>query len=64
MNVYKELSEIEDLRDTHTKLTDNLLDLYKKNPDECTKLLNELNSLYEELDDLEKQFENIKNEIC
>jgi predicted nucleic acid-binding Zn-ribbon protein len=64
MNIFNELSEIDDLKENQKKLTDNLLDLYKKNPEECSRLLKELNEIYSELDDLEAEFLKIQNEIC
>lgn len=63
MSAFKELAEIEEMKTSQKKLTDDLLDLYKKNPKECSRLLKELNETWKELEDLEKEFEKIQNEI-
>ena len=63
MNVYSELQEINELKERSGYATDDILDLYKKNPKECKKLLIELCEISKELDDLEKEFEKIQNEF-
>jgi hypothetical protein len=63
MNVYSELQEINELKEKSGCATDDILDLYKKHPKECKKLLIELCEISKELDDLEKEFEKIQNEF-
>ena len=62
MNVFNELEEVDDLKFKLKNMTDTILDLYKKNPKECTILLKELNKVNNELDELEKEFENLITE--
>ena len=57
MNLYSELAEVGDIQNNIKNMTDNILDLYNKNPRKCEKFLIELGKLNKELDDLEKEFE-------
>lgn len=63
MNIFKELAEVGDSQLKLKNLTDNILDMYKKNPNESKKLLIELNSINEELEDLEEEYTKLQNEI-
>ena len=63
MNVYNELAEVNDLIQRSSQATDDILDLYKLYPNECTKLLKELCKINKELEDLEKEFETLQNDI-
>lgn len=63
MNVYSELAEINELMENTGYLSDDILDLYKKYPKECKALLIELSTINKELDDLEKEFQKIQNDI-
>lgn len=56
MNVFKELEEVETIQDNIKNMSDIILDSYKKHPEECKKLLKELNNINDELGDLEKSF--------
>jgi len=62
MNLYSELAEVGDIQNDIKNMTDNILDLYHKNPKKCKELLIELNEINKELDDLEKQFELLLND--
>jgi peptidoglycan hydrolase CwlO-like protein len=57
MNLYSELAEVGDIQNDLKNMTDNILDIYHKNPKKCEQLLMELNEINKELDDLEKEFE-------
>jgi hypothetical protein len=63
MNIYKELCEIEELKNRSSLQKDEILDHYFKDPKKAKKLLLELQEVEKELDDLEKEFEKIQNEI-
>jgi hypothetical protein len=63
MNLYSELADVGDIQNNLKDMTDNILDLYHKNPKKCEQLLIELGELNKELDDLEKEFESLVNEI-
>lgn len=59
MDVYKELAEIEDLKEENNNLKDKILDIYKKNPKQCNVLLKDLLSIDEEINNLEFLFKKI-----
>lgn len=63
MNLYPELAEINELMEKTGYMSDDILDLYKEYPKECKSLLLELSEINKELEDLEKEFEKIKNDI-
>jgi predicted nucleic acid-binding Zn-ribbon protein len=63
MNFYKEKLELEDIRDNSEKLTDDILDLYKKHPKECEELLLQIEEINNELYDLEKDFDKLEKQI-
>jgi hypothetical protein len=63
MNIYKELNEIEDLKENSKNQKDDILDHYFKDPVKAKKLLLELEEIEKELDDLEVEFNKILNEI-
>lgn len=63
MNVYSELTEINQLIEKSGCMSDDILDLYKQYPKECKNLLLELSEINKELENLEKEFEKIQNDI-
>jgi len=63
MNIFKELEEIGEMQENIKFLQDNILDIYKKNPKECNRILLELNDINIDLEDIKTEFLNIKNEI-
>lgn len=63
MNCYSELAEVDELMKRSGIMTDDILDLYKRYPKECKKLLVEMSDITKELEDLEKEFEKIQNDI-
>jgi hypothetical protein len=63
MSIYEHILDVEKNRDGLKRMTDDVLDLYKKNPKECEKILIEINSLNKEFDDIEKELEVLKDEI-
>jgi peptidoglycan hydrolase CwlO-like protein len=63
MNLYSELAEVGYIQTDLKNMTDNILDLYHKNPKRCKKLLMELDEMNKELDDLEKEIELLLNKI-
>jgi len=56
MSVFKELNELVETQATLNNMTNNILDVYKKNPKECERLLIELDNINKELDELESEF--------
>jgi len=58
MNVFKELDEVEYTKTKLKNMTDDILDVYKKNPKECERLLKELSEINKELEELDKEFSN------
>jgi ABC-type Zn uptake system ZnuABC Zn-binding protein ZnuA len=56
MNVYKELEEVGYNQIKLKNMTDNILDVYKKNPKQCENLLKELAKINKELEELDKEF--------
>jgi predicted nucleic acid-binding Zn-ribbon protein len=58
MNVFKELADVEDTKFKLKHMTDDILDVYKKNPKECERLLKELSEINKELEELDKEFSN------
>jgi len=52
-------TELEERKDKMKESADCLLDIYYKYPKECKHLLNELNSLSDELEDLENEVEKL-----
>jgi len=64
MNIFKILSELEEMRDRSKDQADMILDYYNKDPIKAKNLLLELSEIEKELDELEKQFIIIQNEIC
>jgi hypothetical protein len=63
MNIYEHILDVEKNRDNLKRMTDDVLDLYNKNPKTCEKILIEINSLNKEFDDIEKELEVLKDEI-
>lgn len=63
IDIYKEIAEVEEHKDNLKKLSDGILDLYKKYPDICGNLLKEVNTITSELDSIEKELELLKSEI-
>jgi hypothetical protein len=56
MSVFKELNDIVETQMALNNMTNNILDVYKKNPKECKRLLIELDNINKELDELETEF--------
>jgi predicted nucleic acid-binding Zn-ribbon protein len=63
MNLYEEWVELGQARENLTFLTDNILDMYKKYPKECKRLLLELNNISKEFDSIEKEMKDIEKQI-
>ncbi|MEN9445961.1 MAG: hypothetical protein RL728_473 [Bacteroidota bacterium] len=60
--IYTDLQEIEEMKERLKVDADEILDAYKNNPKECSRLLKVLNELEEELVDLEKQYNKLLND--
>jgi hypothetical protein len=63
MNLYKELSELEEMKERSKSQANEILDHYFTDPEKAKKLLIELNSIEKELEELEGEFEKLQNEI-
>jgi len=63
MNIYKQLSELEELKDRSKSQSDVILDHYFTDPKKAKKLLIELNSIEEELEELERELKKLQNDI-
>jgi len=61
MIAYKQLLEVGILQDKLVTMNDDILDLYKINPEKCKTLLKELLKINMELQDLEKEFQKIED---
>jgi hypothetical protein len=57
MSIYKELTEVGDIKEGIKNKQDQLLDMSKADWNKRKKLLKKLNGLMEELDELEKEME-------
>ena len=60
---YEEKMELEDIRERGKKMVDDLLDLYKKHPKECKELLLQIESIEDEINCLEKEFDSFEKQI-
>ena len=63
MNLYKELSELEELKDKSKSQANEILDHYFTDPKKAKKLLIELNDIEKELEELEGELKKLQNEI-
>jgi hypothetical protein len=63
MNIYKELAEVAETKDDVKKMQDNILDLFHVDKDKATMLLNELNSIEEELEELDREIEQLVSQL-
>jgi len=62
-STYREAAEVCELQDQVSEMTNNILDLYKRNPEACKKMLLELDGVNKELDELEKDYELILKQL-
>jgi len=62
-STYREAAEVCELQDQVSEMTNNVLDLYKRNPEVCKKMLLELDDVNKELDELEKDYELILKQL-
>ena len=62
-STYKEALEVCELQEQVSEMTNNILDLYKRNPEACKKMLLELDDVNKELDKLEKDYELILKQL-
>ncbi len=63
MNIYKELEEIEVLRQRVKENQDQVLDIYEPKNETMTKLLKEMNSLLEEVDQVENEMQELTKQL-
>jgi precorrin-3B methylase len=63
MNVYKELEEIEVLRQRVKQNQDQVLDIYEPKNETMQKLLKEMNDLLEEVDQVENEMEQLMKQL-
>lgn len=63
MTLYKELIEVEGLKEKSNLQKDNILDHYYTDPKIASKLLLEVLEIEKELEDLESQLKKLQNEI-
>lgn len=67
MNFYKQKlkiqTELEERKEKMKDMSDCILDVYTKYPEDCKHLLIELNSLTKELEDLELEVEELFKEF-
>lgn len=62
-STYREAAEVCELQEQVSEMTNNVLDLYKRNPEACKKMLLELGGVNKELDELEKDYELILKQL-
>ena len=63
MNLYKELEEIEVLRQRVKENQDQVLDIYEPKNETMTKLLKEMNALLEEVDQVENEMQELTKQL-
>ena len=63
MNIYKELAEIAETKDDVKRMQDDILDIFHENKGEAVRLLNELNSIEEELEELDREIERLVSQL-
>ena len=63
MNIYKELEEIEVLRQRVKQNQDQVLDIYEPKNETMQKLLKEMNQLLEEVDQVENEMEQLMKKL-
>jgi predicted nucleic acid-binding Zn-ribbon protein len=63
MNIYRQLEEIEVLRQRVKQNQDQVLDVYDPQNDMMRKLLIEMNSLLEEADQVENEMEQLMKQL-
>ena len=59
MNVFKELEEVDEIKDNLEMLTDDILKIYNSNPGKSKSLLLEIVSIKKELEDIENDFKKL-----
>lgn len=59
MNVFKELEEVDEIKDNLEMLTDDILKIYNSNPEKSKSLLLEIVSIKKELEDIENDFKKL-----
>jgi uncharacterized coiled-coil DUF342 family protein len=62
-NIDKEQYELIEMREKSSETIDTLLDYFNKYPKECEQLLSEMVHINKELDELDEELKNLKNEI-
>lgn len=63
MNIFKELSEVGEMKERSKSQADVILDHYFTDPKKATKLLLELSEIEKELGELEEELIKLQNEI-
>jgi hypothetical protein len=63
MNIYKELEEIEVLRQRVKQNQNQVLDIYEPKNETMSKLLKEMNSLLEEVDQVDKELAELMKKL-
>jgi cell shape-determining protein MreC len=63
MNIYKELEQIEVLRQRVKQNQDQVLDIYEPKNETMTKLLKEMNQLLEEVDQVENEMQDLMKQL-
>lgn len=63
MNIYKELEEIDVLRNRVKSNQDQILDIYDPQNDLMQKLLKEMNQLLEEVDEVENEMQDLMKKL-
>jgi hypothetical protein len=58
-STYEEAAEVETITDYVYEMKDDLLDMYKNNPTDCSRLLRELESINTELVKLSKDYDRL-----
>lgn len=63
MELYNELLKIENDKEHLSLLTDDVLDLYSKYPEECKRLLIELGKILDEFENIEKEIKDFEKSL-
>jgi hypothetical protein len=63
MTFYDLKLEVEDLIEKNENLTDDLLDIYNDDPEECKKCLIEVGEIKKEIKDLQDEINEIEKQL-
>jgi hypothetical protein len=63
MNIYKEMQELDDMKERNKSNMDSVLDVYKMYPAECNVLMKEMLDIERELEDVDKEIQELLQQL-